>query len=67
VLDLDVALDLGQTVADAISAVIGPEADEVQATVLERSGPGGGWPLVRFEGPADALARLEARYDGETP
>jgi hypothetical protein len=63
-LELDVAVDAGQTLADAIAAVIGQEPG-VSATVLDPNGPGGGWPLVRFDGPVDALARIGQRYEGE--
>lgn len=36
----------------------------VTATVVEETGPAG-WPLVRFEGPIDAIATLVEAYENE--
>jgi len=37
----------------------------VRAEVIDPSGPGGGWPVVRFTGTDRALRILAADYDGE--
>jgi len=37
----------------------------VASTVVDPCGPGGGWPIVRFEGTRDAIYSLVTEYDGD--
>ena len=60
-IELDVVAE--PTLADAICELVAGDP-AIRAEVVEESGPGGGHPLVRFAGPAAAIAALIARYEG---
>lgn len=55
-LDLDFAYDEDdETLDDAITTFIAPYRGRIVASVVIQHGPGGGWPIVRF----DATSRVD--------
>lgn len=63
-IQLDVALDDGETVHDAI-AVLTFGLPCTTGRVITEHGPAGGWPLVEFAGPEPELDTLRQRYFAE--
>lgn len=61
-LTLDVMYAEGETIQDAIGWLV--KHLDVTATVVQEHGPGGGWPMVRFEGSLEHLRALVKRYNG---
>lgn len=67
--DLDISTDLDSDerlrVAD-LKDDLTKDLDTIEATLLVEHGPAGGWPIVRFEGSGEDIARLLVRYsDGD--
>ncbi len=63
-IDLDFCYDTGESLTEALAALTA-YLPGVTASVVQEVGPGGGWPVVRFEGPAPALVVALAGYNGE--
>lgn len=57
--ELDIAYD-DETLEEAVTSLI--DTEPLTWAVVNESGPGGGWPIVRFDGPRDALSRMLGRY-----
>lgn len=63
--DLDVVLRPGECTSDAVYSVT--KGVNAIGEVIEESGAGGGWPVVRFTGPRDDLIKPIAQYSRVHP
>ena len=59
--DLDLAYE-EEGIDEGLAAFLAEVPFVTEATVLLASGPGGGWPLVRFTFPADKLGAFAEAY-----
>lgn len=59
--DLDVLYGADEELEDVLAMMTAGTA--VTTRVMEEHGPGGGWPLVNFTGPAEELVIVLGRYN----
>jgi hypothetical protein len=61
-IELDTVVEDDETTRDVVNRMINGLPD-VTATIITEQGPGGGWPLVAYEGSEVDLAIVQIRYE----
>jgi hypothetical protein len=58
VVSVDVAYEDDEGPIERVIETMTKDYEGISATLIEERGPGGGWPVVKFQGPETELVRM---------